>query len=871
MLQHLYVNRKITKTRNHSLNLVTKAIFAALLVSPITANSADDPVNKDKEIEIITVTAQKRAQNILDVPVTVSAVSADTIKESKAIGLSDIDKFIPGFKFLDGNATQPSVSIRGISSPNISSGGDPSAATFYDDVYMPRAAQNVIFSDTARIEVLKGPQGTLFGRNAAMGVVNIVPNSPSAEYEGFLQGSWGTDSLQRYEGMVNIPLSDKFFVRANMITNKQGGLAENVSDAPWNQGKKVWDIDEKNHTAARIAFLWDISDSTNFQFSYDWDDLKQAPPVAVGLSQYAYNMGKTPFSNKAENDALNGEESRDMYGITAKLNHDFNDEWSLKYVASFRDWDTTNTTDVDGTADITRYFDTNNTEDSNIFYTELQLNYTSDKINAVTGFSYSKEDVGQITYLNLTADSAARLTTGELNKFVRGTIAQQLAGQLGGDSDAHAEAAFGAGATFDGVVDSLYADNGFPMDHLWNADQWAGALTALGFADDIMTAVGMPGQPLTGDIIDFTGDLTYDAVAQQLGIAEVFGPSHSGEWWTESVQNTGDFTNWGIFADVDYAITDSWNIIGGLRYSKDKKDFSWYIPETTFAERRPGVGNLIFPQINLNSSDTWDKVTGRLVTSYKFAEEHMVFASYSTGYKSGGFDSLSPSLESFEPEDTTNFELGYKGVLWNSVVTNVSVYSLQLDNFQQTISSKTPESSQAIPLIINDDRKIKGVELEVKWNVNDSLVLGVVTEYRETDISSPDFYNGAGDLIAATVTTVDPTTDYTLTVDWMPDFGLGNTNLHVDYVFVENTNAEVAGLEDYKKAVPSYFIDFKDLNARFSWTNEDENLEVGIWGKNLLDNRYVLGFEGLTAEVFGTPSGRINRGLQAGFDIRFNF
>jgi len=187
-------------------SLVAQAVISALAVTPLWLNAAQADIQaSEREIEVLTVTAQKRVQNILKVPVTVSTITEDLIEESVSVSLSDIDKFIPGFEFSDSSMTQAGVSMRGISSPNISVGGDPSSATFFDDVYMPRAAQNVLFSDMARIEVLKGPQGTLFGRNAAMGVVSMVPKSPFADFEGFVKATVGSDNLQRYEGMINIP------------------------------------------------------------------------------------------------------------------------------------------------------------------------------------------------------------------------------------------------------------------------------------------------------------------------------------------------------------------------------------------------------------------------------------------------------------------------------------------------------------------------------------------------------------------------------------------------------------------------------------------------------------------------------------------
>ena len=853
-------------------NLITKALMASIVAMPLWAQAFEQSTGeKEIQVEVLTVTSQKRVQNILKVPVTVGAVTGDLIEESGDVLLSDLDKFIPGFEFGDGTMTQDGITMRGISSPGISVGGDPSSASFFDDVYMPQAAHNVMFSDISRVEVLKGPQGTLFGRNAAMGVVSVIPNAPHEDFEGFLKGTLGTDNLQRYEGMINLPITDSVYIRANYMNTAQDGIVENVARPDWNQGEKIWDLGEVQHQSARVSLLWDISSSTDFQISYDWDDLNQAPSMAVGISEYAYGGGVDPFASKAENDVNDGVETRDMYGVIAKLNHEFSNEFSMKYIASYREWETFNRQDEDGTADITRYFDTVNNEDSNIMYTELQFNYITDKVNAVAGFSYSQESVNQVTWLTPTADSAARLVTGELNNTIRAGVADQVASQIGGYTDAAAEAAFGPGVTFEGAVDTLYEVNGFPLDHIWNPDQWANALNGLGFADPIMAALGMSGMPLTGDIVSATGDATYDIVANQMNFQEIFGPSYTGQFWRESITNHGDFTNWGVYADIDYSVTDKWNIIGGLRYSKDEKDFSWYIPVTEFAQVRPGVNNLIFPQADMTTSDSWDQITGRFVTSYQVTDDQMIFASYSTGYKSGGFDSLTPSLIAFEPEETTNVELGYKGILWNTVVANISVYSLELTDLQTAISSKPPGSLQAVPTIMNEDRDITGLELDIRWNVNDDLTLGIVSEIRSTDRYTPDFYNAEGTLIVAQKTTTEAALNYTATIDWILDIGLGDTNLHVDYVYVENLNAQEVGLEEYKKPVDSYFIDRKDLNARFSWTSQDADFEIGVWGKNLLDKRYMVGIGGYAATELGVPHGRINRGLEAGVDFKYSF
>jgi hypothetical protein len=120
-------------------------------------------------------------------------------------------------------------------------------------------------------------------------------------------------------------------------------------------------------------------------------------------------------------------------------------------------------------------------------------------------------------------------------------------------------------------------------------------------------------------------------------------------------------------------------------------------------------------------------------------------------------------------------------------------------------------------------------------------------------------------------TTTDAALNYTATFDWILNLGIGNTNLHADYVFVENLNSQEVGLEEYKKNIDSYFIDRKDLNARLSWTSEDDEFEIGLWGKNLFDKRYMISIGGYAATELGVPQGRINRGIEVGIDFKYVF
>jgi outer membrane receptor protein involved in Fe transport len=659
----------------------TLIIVAALALSANVHAQADSSF-----LEEILVTAQKRQQQAIDVPIAISTFSQRDIINTGALNLQDIGAYIVGFDAGGESFTQQGYQIRGISSPNISTGGDPSVATFYDDTYLPRAATTVAFADIERVEVLRGPQGTLFGRNAAAGVVNMIPNAPSGTFEGFARLRAGNYNLMRLEGMVNIPVSDTFSLRANALINQRDGISENVELAEF-------DAAEKGNWAGRLAMRWVPSETTTLQLAVDVDRFDQAPSMALGVSPYSLNTN--PFSGRYANDVINGEETRDMWGVTGKWFQDLNAQWTMTAIANYRDFDTSNRQDEDGTADATRYFDTNNVEDSDIAYGEWRFNYNTDRINAVMGATYSHENTYQRTEANALADSIARLVTQDFN-----------------------------------------AGFGFNMDHIWKPDDYAIALSAVGI-------------PVTSGEISESGDFWYEFISGALGEPMLFGPSFAGEVWSESIINEGEFENYGFYADVEYALNDRLSLTAGLRYSEDTKEFSWLIPPTTFADLRPGVSNQIFTDASGEyagaatrptiAKDSWSKTTGRLVATFRLSEQLIAYGSASTGYKAGGFDSLAikTSEEPLQPENSEQYELGLKGDLFNQKLQiQLALFDLSVDGRQRSVETRPPGQDNAIPTVINVDSSVQGVELNLNWLITEDLLFTALTTYREEENKS---------------------------------------------------------------------------------------------------------------------------------------
>ena len=758
-------------------------------------------------LEEILVTAQKRQQQAIDVPIAIGTFSQRDIINTGALNLQDIDAYIVGFDAGGESFTQQGYRIRGISSPNISTGGDPSVATFYDDAYLPRAATTVAFADIDRVEVLRGPQGTLFGRNAAAGVVNMIPNAPSDTLEGFARIRAGNYNLMRLEGMINIPVSETFSLRANALANQRDGISENVEPAEF-------DAAEKGNWAGRIAMRWVPSEATTLQLAVDVDHFDQSPSMALGVSPFSLNTN--PFSGRYANDVIDGEETRDMWGITGKWFQDLNEQWSMTAIANYRDFETSNRQDEDGTADPTRYFDTNNIEDSDITYTEVRFNYNTDRINAVMGATYSLENTYQRTEANALADSIARLVTQDFN-----------------------------------------AGFGFDMDHIWNPDDYAVALSAVGI-------------PVTATEIQESGDFWYEFISGALGEPMLFGPSFEGEVWGEYIINEGEFENYGIYADVEYAISDRLSLTAGLRYSEDNKEFSWLIPATTFAALRPGVSNQIFTDASGDyaaaattptiAKDSWSKTTGRLVATYRLSEQLIAYGSVSTGYKAGGFDSLAikTSLEPLQPENSEQYELGLKGDLFDGrLQVQLAVFDLTVDGRQRSVETRPPGQENAIPTVINVDSGVQGVELNVSWLITEDLLFTALSTYREEENQSEEFYDAKGELTQFDSSS-DTAGNYTLTLDWRPKLAAGNLLVRGEYIYAENTrDADDANYNPDFESISGYTDDRRLVNGRIAWSHPEDHWELALWGRNLTDEDRISGISQTTVAVFGTPIMRI--------------
>ncbi|RMF11510.1 MAG: TonB-dependent receptor [Alphaproteobacteria bacterium] len=233
----------------------------ALMAAPLAAAQEENTF----WIEEITVTAQKRAQSIQDVPIAVSAFNQDTLDQIQAVDVSDLVIRTPNFTMTQFNIGEPQYYIRGVGSTSDSAGGDPTVAVFIDEVYIGRGGgSNFDFFDLERVEVLRGPQGTLFGRNTSGGAISVVTSKPSHEAYAKVQATYGNYDTIAGKAVINGPLGDTVAAKASVSYRTRDGYSENIITGE--------DLNDAENFSARLQFLVTPSDRLSILVSGDYSD-----------------------------------------------------------------------------------------------------------------------------------------------------------------------------------------------------------------------------------------------------------------------------------------------------------------------------------------------------------------------------------------------------------------------------------------------------------------------------------------------------------------------------------------------------------------------------------------------------------------------
>lgn len=809
-------NRKLARAIAAAL---ASNVALAALVAPRPAVAQETPA-VSSALEVVVVTAQRREQALQDVPIAIQVVGNDLLNDVAAEDMGDLNGFVPGLVVSSDSPTQPKYQIRGVQTSDFGVGTDSAVGVYVDGVYSARSGSSLLaFNDIERIEVLKGPQGTLFGRNSAAGAVSIVTRQPVHEFDGLVKVRLGENNKRRFDGMVNVPLSDSVALRVNGVWNQSDGWVQDAAT-----GKDLWPED---NWAMRAALKWDITDETSATLTWDHDQIDQLARPAIGLVPLGPSDTSVPFppdpatyldplKAPVYNDVIGNEESRKLDGLTLFIDHAFG--WAdLRSTTAWRTFETVNREDEDGTNRIAQYFDTANVEDNTSFYQEFKLSGQSDAVDWVAGVSYYSEDAKQASDTHAFTDSID-------------TVLRNLG--LAGTPD---------GTLFGFTSDVLAAYQipltmrGLPWREVMNNEGTFEA-TAL-FGDVIWHAT---------DRMNVTFGLRYTHDEKEFSWLN--GPRQA----PELDATVAALEAAGFFADPAWPIPpEAYNF------------------DVVFAF--PPINGQTIEGQKVKLKDSWDDISPRLVLDYRVTPDVMVFGSLAKGYKAGGFNSVQP-LSRFDNEDVWNVEGGVKSLFADiGLIVNASVfYYVYYD--KQSISLECPAGEVCRYLVDSSDDEAYGLDVDARWQPVDALTLTANLAY--IDATYKDYVTPGG-IDLSGEPTGEPRWSSSLGASYVWSFGTyGKLDLSAMYAYRGETRCNAdSQLQGTCQTSPNFQVGeaTNRTDLRLAWSSADDRYGAAVFVTNVFDDQYVSGVNNITANTFGTPFASIPEPRAWGVDFRVGF
>ncbi|SDG56310.1 TonB-dependent receptor [Psychroflexus sediminis] len=360
----------------------------------------------------IMVSAQKREQMNKEVPIAITSYGGKFLESTNTFEYDALSEFVPGLQIQIQSVNNPGIVIRGITSDSGDSRVEPRVSVFQDGVSISKSRGSVVeLYDMERVEVLKGPQGTLFGRGAQIGAIHLIQNKARNEKSGFFKAAYGNYNQRIITGHVNTPvIEDKLFVRFAGIYNARDGFIDNLSGG---------NLNGKETLAFRTSLKYLMGERTTLDVIAKWQS-DTPPGTSFKSGTFAPRGGTTnpnTFADLERGEALGLD--REVWGITGILKHDFNENWDLTSITAYRQFDSDEAFDADGTAAPVLFF--REQSEGKQFSQELRFNFdTQDKFRGFFGVNFFAEDGSQSIPFETNEQSYALLLLNIENLVVNG-------------------------------------------------------------------------------------------------------------------------------------------------------------------------------------------------------------------------------------------------------------------------------------------------------------------------------------------------------------------------------------------------------------------------------------------------------------------
>ncbi|CAH0357052.1 TonB-dependent receptor [Sphingobium sp. CECT 9361] len=745
--------------------LFSSVAVAAVIMSTQAAAQSQSTEGATEEIPSgiadIVVTAERRSSSVQTTPIAISAVSGEALRERNIVDVEGLSTNIPNLTF-NRVGSDARVFIRGIGYNAIAPGGEGRVAIYSDNIYQSRNQTAFLgFYDIDRIEVLRGPQGTLYGRNSIAGAINFLTRDPGTELNGYVTGEVGNYGLIATEGAVGGPLSSDVAARISFRTINRNGYGRNITTGE--------DVNDENQRSVRAKLRFTPSSNLTVGLTGDYTKLKDhsggyryAGRGSLAIVPVVERLGLSVPTDPQDAAGAGPRRSLETWSISGQADLDMSDNTRFTVLGGYRKFDFLQESSIDGS-------------------------------EALLGPIFIREK--------------AEIYSAELR------LSQKI------------------GEFADLIVGGYYFN-------------------------EVNTATNQ---------VPFKG-LVF---AAPFGLTGVVDPNQYYEFYGSYGRVNTDA--YAAFGQLNIRLSDQWSLDLGARYSHETKDLDEQLQtdlltpfvrdnalNTTF---NPAAGSL---GGTTNQTKTWTSFDPKATLSFKATRDIMFYATYSEGFKSGGYN-IGGLQAPFNPETLTNYEIGIKADLFDRRLrVNLSAFNYDYTDLQESIIVGTVITTKNAT-----SARVRGMEAEITGKPTDNLTMSLNVAYLDQKFKQFFDFDGAH---ANRATSIDPATG-------------GPTQDLTGYQLPGAPNWQVGGEIGYTIASPIgdftpranvtwydrvFFNHFNTVEASqpsrtmvnlfLGWQSTDASWSASAYVKNLTDDTYIsstnvnLGLLGFSrTAAYGAP------------------
>jgi len=750
-----------------------RGLYSILTCGAVFAPSAlaqeDGGTNNDIDfgLEEIIVSAERREDTLQSTPISIVALNQGALEKAGVEDIESLQNAIPNLTISGGTGGKETsnFSIRGIGSSVVSRvTGDRGVGLYIDDVYYPRTHGSLLsILDVERIEVLRGPQGTLFGKNNTGGAIRYITKRPEDEFSGYVKVSVGEDDLRNVTALVNAPISEKFAVRAQYSDLHREGWVKRGDTRLGGNDDSIF----------RIVSRFEASDALTVDLGYTNVNATNDGPA---IDTIEFDQPGTNFvMSRRLNDALIA------FGESPLVDNDPRmvlDDYTIHDYCLL---------DGDGNP----YTDTGGR--TTLDYGPLGIEQSAPGCAAPVEVDNNMV-FADINY-SLTDDISLRLLTGYTT--VENNSVRQWA--------------------YSGTWASIsYVDS----------ETFSQEVQLSGTGDNFTWVLGgiVSKDEAYQSYINYWLNPNQDDFLVDAGFKRIFDI---------------ETTTMGAFAQGTYDFSDRWSFTGGVRYSNDEKDF-------IYQRHNHFQGN------PLTNEDEWSSVDYRLSLEFNISEDVMVYGTYSTAYRAGGFnDGASNSLDvngngiadpgennggilPYDPEEVKSIELGLRSEWNNQVRFNATAFSMDYNEMQIATSDRS--TVPITPLIANvGSARITGFESELLWSMSNNFTLNASLGSL-FDIELGTFNDPTGGEIPATTLPNAPELSYNIGLQYETELGSSSSiGASLNYSYTDGYSVQLDPTD--RDRVDSRGI----INARADYHLRDDEWTLSLVCSNCSDQSFSYG------------------------------